>query len=317
MSRAVTASNERRASKEPRASNEPQASNERRAGWLLALGAAAGLGVAAAHLMVAPGLGRKLPEGAVAKVEGAIIRGDTYHRLVAALASDRRSPLTDADRQRVLDRLIEEELLVQHAVALGLLDTDRRVRADLVSAVLASINAGTDGYAPEPDEIEEFYALNRAYFAKPTRVQVRHVFVARGNDPETGRARAQRAAERLRAGESIERVRRELGDEVLAPVPDTPLPPAKLREYLGPSALKTALALPPSGVSDPVETPQGFHVLLLVARSDSEARPLESVRPQVITEMKRREGDRRLRERLDELRSDANVVVTAELPTLP
>jgi hypothetical protein len=200
---------------------------------------------------------------------------------------------------------------------LGLLETDRRVRADLVSAVLASINAGADGYAPEPDAIEAFYAPNQAYFAKPARIQVRRVFIGRGEDPEAARERAQRASERLRGGESIERVRRELGDEVLAPVPDAPLPPAKLREYLGPSALEAALALPPLGVSDPVETPQGFHVLLLVARSDSEARPLESVLPQVVAEMKRREGDRRLRERLDELRSDANVVVTAELPTLP
>ncbi|MBW2281909.1 MAG: peptidyl-prolyl cis-trans isomerase [Deltaproteobacteria bacterium] len=290
------------------------ATHERRASWLLALGATLGLGVAAAHLLVAPGPGRELPEGAVARVEEAIIRDETYRRLVAALASDRRTPLTAADRERVLDRLIEEELLVQHAVALGLVGTDRRVRADMVSAVLASINASADGYTPEPDEIEAFYATNQQYFARPARVRVRHIFVAHGDEPEAARTRAQRASERLRAGEPLERVRGELGDEVLAPVPDAPLPPAKLREYLGPSALEAALALPPGGVSDPVETPQGFHVLLLLARSESQAQPLESVRPQVIAEMKRREGDRRLRERLDELRADADVVVTAELP---
>jgi hypothetical protein len=293
------------------------AAQQRRAGWLLAVGASVGLAVAAAHLLRAPGPGRELPAGVVARVESALIRSDTYLRLMAALASDRRTPLTDADHRRVLDRLIEEELLVRHAVALGLVDTDRRVRADLVSAVLASINASSDGYVPAPDEIDEFYADNQAYFARPARVHVRRVFIARGDDLPAARARARRAATLLREGESLERVREEFGDEALAPVPDAPLPPAKLREYLGPSALEAALALPPDGISDPIETPQGLHVLALVARSDRKAQPLESVRPQVIAEMKRREGDRRLRERLDELRDDADVVVASELPTLP
>jgi parvulin-like peptidyl-prolyl isomerase len=292
-------------------------SSDRRASWLLALGAVIGLGVAAAHLLVAPGPGRAVPAGAVAVVEGSVIRGETYARLVAALANDRRTPLTDADRERVLDRLIEEELLVQHAVALGLLDTDRRVRGDLVSAVLASINASADGYSPEPDEVDEFYAANLEYFARPARVRVRRVFVKRGADAEASRARAQLASERLRAGEALDAVRAELGDEVLAPVPDAPLPPAKLREYLGPSALDAALALPAGAISDPIETPQGFNVLIVVARNDSQPQPLESVRPQVLAEMKRREGDRRLRERLDELRADADVIVSTELPTLP
>lgn len=300
----------------PMSATEPR-SPERRASWLLALGAIAGLGVAAAHLLVAPGPGRGLPEGAVARVENAIIRDETYTRLVAALASDRRTPLTDADRARVLDRLIEEELLVQHAVALGLLVTDRRVRADLVSAVLASINASADGYSPEPDDITEFYATNAQYFARPARVRVRRVFVSSRDDLAAARERAQEISARLRAGAALELVRRELGDEVLAPVPDAPLPPAKLREYLGPSALEAALALQPGAISDPVETPQGFHVLHLVARSDSEIQPLDSVLPQVVAEMKRREGDRRLRERLDELRADANVVVTTDPPALP
>ena len=291
--------------------------DERRASRLLAAGATLGLLVAAAHLLVAPGAGDALPEGAVARVEGRLIRAEHYQRLVAALASDRRTPLSEADRRRVLDRLIEEELLVRHGLDLGLVDSDRRVRADLVSAVLASITASVDGYEPEPDEVEAFYADNAAYFARPARVHVRRVFVRRGDAPEQARAKAEQAAERLRAGEPIDAVRAALGDGALAPVPDAPLPPAKLREYLGPSALAAALALEPGGVSDPVETPQGFDVLLLVAGNTSEHQPLDAVRPQVVTEMKRREGDRRLRQRLDELREDADVQTAAELPPTP
>ena len=123
--------------------------------WL-AFGAAAGLALAAASLLRAPDRDTP-PEGSVALVNGVPIRTDSFRRLVAALDADRRSPLSDADHRHVLDRLIEEELLVQHAVDLGLVRTDRRVRADLVSAVLAAINAAADGYQPRPDEVEAFY----------------------------------------------------------------------------------------------------------------------------------------------------------------
>ena len=297
--------------------------SERRAQWLLGLGAAIGLAAAAASLLsgTRTGLGSLSPE-AVAGVNGVPILRNHYLRAVEGLASDRREPLSEADRRHVLDRLIEEELLVQHALDLGLAQRDRRARSYLVSAVLDSIVASTDGYLPSASETKAFYAENGDYFARPGRLRVQQVFVslpfgAGEEDVARALARAEKAAERLRAGDELELVARELGDREIAGIPDAPLPPAKLREYLGPSALEAALALPPDGISDPVETPQGFHVLALVARSDRTAQPLESVRPQVIAEMKRREGDRRLRERLDELRDEADVVVASELPTLP
>ncbi|MGI9591603.1 MAG: peptidylprolyl isomerase [Myxococcota bacterium] len=282
---------------------------ERRARGLLALGATAGLVLAAASLLGGSRQGAELPPGAVARVNGTLIRTEAYQRLLAALASDRRSPLTEADRQRVLDRLIEEELLVQHAVELGLVKTDRRVRADLVTAVLASLNASADAYEPDEAEVAAFYAENRDYFARPGRLHVRRVFVAARPEEDAGAvlARARAVSARLGAGEDFEAVRAELGDEPVAPLPDAPLPAAKLREYLGPSALEAALALGPGQVSEPVETPQGLHVLVLQRRSEAEAPPLAEVAPQVRAEMRRREGDRVLRERLDSLRRDAHV----------
>ena len=58
-------------------------------------------------------------------------------------------------------------------------------------------------------------------------------------------------------------------------------------------------------------------MLALVNRTDAEAPPLDSVRPQVLAEMKRREGDRRLRQRLDDLREETDVVKVERLPESP
>jgi hypothetical protein len=247
-------------------------------------------------------------------VNDAMIREHEFQRLVAALANDRRTPLTDADRRHVLDRLIEEELLVQHALDLGLVHTDRRVRANLVSSVLGSLNAAADAYEPEADEVETFYAENADYFATPGRLWVRELFFSRRSEDGDGIERARQAVERLRAGQALENVREALADAAVAPLPSAPLPPAKLREYLGPTALSVALRLEPGQVSDPVQTPQGHLVLLLVERTEHHARPLADVEPQVRAEMRRRAGDRLLRERLDALRAQADVRVVPELP---
>jgi peptidylprolyl isomerase len=286
------------------------ARSEARARWLLLLGALAGLGTAAASLLGSQTQGSGLPEGVIARVNETPIRAEEYARLLAALEADRRSPLSDEDRVHVLDRLIEEELLVQHALALGLARSDRRVRADLVSAVLGSLAAAGDGYEPDEDAIQAFYAENRDFFAGPGRLWVRQVFVAvDGAGDEAARERAERASERLRAGEAIDRVREELGSPEVAPLPDAPLPPAKLREYLGPTALLAALDLSAGESSDPIRSAQGYHVLSLVERDPGGAPPLEEILPQVRAELRRRRDDRMLRERLDQLRAAADVVV--------
>jgi parvulin-like peptidyl-prolyl isomerase len=164
--------------------------------------------------------------------------------------------------------------------------------------------------------VARFYAENADYFARPERLHVRQIFVAvpAADAAAAARERAARAAARLRDGEPFERVAGELGDELLAELPDAPLPPTKLREYLGPSALRAVLALAPAEVSDPVETPQGYHVLQLVARTRSEAPPLAEVEAQVRSEMRRREGDRLLRRRLDDLPAETDARVPDELP---
>jgi parvulin-like peptidyl-prolyl isomerase len=90
------------------------------------------------------------------------------------------------------------------------------------------------------------------------------------------------------------------------------LPPAKLREYLGPTALLVALDLAPGATSDPVRSAQGYHVLSLLEREAGGAPPLEEIVPQVRAELRRRADDRALRERLDQLRAEADVVVAPE-----
>jgi parvulin-like peptidyl-prolyl isomerase len=287
-----------------------------RARLLLLLGAGVGIAAAAAGLVSAPRRSPALPSGAVARVNDVLVRREDYDRTLAAAAQDRREPLDAVQRRRILDRLIEEELLVQRGLQLGLAESDRKLRGDLTMAVIDAVTEETNSTQPSEDELRRFYDQNLDFFSGPGRLRLRQVFVRvpSGAAPDPSLEKAQQALARLRAGESFDTVRAELGDREFAPIPDSLLPPAKLRDYVGPTALQAALALSPAEISEPVRSSMGYHVLQVLERQPDQAPPFVEIRPQVLGELRRRAGDQALRRYLDELRAHAEVVVSEDLP---
>jgi len=283
---------------------------------LLALGAAAGIGLAATGI-VRPErkAGSTLPPDAAAQVNGVVIRAEDYERVVAGLAQDRRDGIDTALRRHVLDRLIDEELLVQRGLELGLVQHDRQVRSDLTAAVIASIVAQRDDAEPTDSTLQAFYDAHRDFFTEPGRLRLRQIVcrVATGADDAAALARAQQASRRLQTGEPFGAVQTALGDPEVSPLPDTLLPPAKLLDYLGPTALQAALTLRAGEVSDPVRASAGYHVLQVIERQGDTERAFAEIRPQVLAEFQRRNGEQALRVYLDDLRARADVMIA---PTL-
>jgi parvulin-like peptidyl-prolyl isomerase len=288
---------------------------QKRSLWWLSLGAAGGLALAAFGLLERDGAalfggGDALPRGAVARVNGALIRAEDYQRLLSGVENDTRQVADAALQRRVLDRMIDEELLVQRALDLGLARVDRRVRANLVSSLIASVTAEAETEEPDADELSEFYEAERGFFTQPGRLHVRQAFFRVRNTAEDAgaRERAESAVRRLRAGEPLEVVRAELADAEVSPIPDGLLPAQKLLEYVGPTALRASMDLEDGALSDPVRSGTGYHVLLRVASEPARLPELDAITDLVRAEWTRRAGDRALREYLDELREDARIV---------
>jgi hypothetical protein len=76
---------------------------------------------------------------AVASVNHQQIRLAEYRRALGLFASDKRELLTEDDRSLVLQRLIDEELLIQHGITSGLIRTDMAVRSAALESVLAGL----------------------------------------------------------------------------------------------------------------------------------------------------------------------------------
>jgi hypothetical protein len=274
----------------------------------LAVGAVLGLSVAVASMLQAP-RASTVPMDAVAVVNGSAIAADELSRALDALSSDRREPLGETERRAVLDRLIDEELLVERARELGLDRSDRTLRTRLVGAMVEAILAEQSASEPNAEQVAAFYRENAAFFAGADRLRVREVRVnvTEARPEAEARAVAERAAARLRAGEDFAVVARELGDVQLAPPPDALLSIAKLGAAIGPSLARRAAELPAGSVSEAMLEGTAFHVLHVMERAAAIAPPLESIEAEVRAEMRRRADERALRAYLDDLRARAQI----------
>ena len=117
---------------------DPGFESKKRPIVLLSIGATIGL-VLAAWGVLENVQSRSLPANSVARVNGTLIRAENYERLVEAVMGDMRTPDLETASQRVIERMIDEELLVQRALDLGLVHLDRKVRSDLTSSVINSV----------------------------------------------------------------------------------------------------------------------------------------------------------------------------------
>jgi hypothetical protein len=287
------------------------ADEDRRTALLLLAGALAGIGLAAFGIARSGEDAASLLPGAIALVNGQAIPAEAFARFAGAVAAERRRGALDtAEKRRLLERMIDEELLFQRGLQLGLARHEPTARRAIVAAVIAALTSDAEAEEPTESELRAFHAEARDRFTRPGRIELEAAFVGtRGRPDAESYERAEEIARRLRAGKPFDDVVAALGDESAAPLPGGPLPVETVRQYLGPTAAHAAGRLAAGEVSDPLRGVGGYHVLVLRSRQPGEMAPFETVRTQVRAEYLRSLGERALRRTLEELRAEAAIAV--------
>lgn len=244
------------------------------------------------------------------------IRRVDYLRVLAGVEKDLRNPVDDVVRRRVLDRMVDEELLVQRALDLGLAVVDRRVRGDLTSGLIDSVVSEADQTEPTEKDVRAHFEENKDFFTRPGRLRAETLFFSKRSDVAKGEVamrRASRAIDRLKSGENVAEIQNELADAQVSPPPNVLLPASKLRDYVGPTVLKTLDGLGTGEWSEPIENNAGAYLARLIEREPAETPPLEEVASLVKQDLKRRRGDEALRAYLDSLRAETSVKINEEV----
>ncbi len=265
--------------------------------WL-ALGSLAGLVMAGYGLLRQADVGNDLPASAIARVNDVLIGRANYERALARLADESTDAPTLESRAWMLERLIEEELLVQRGLELGMAQSDGAVRNAIVNSLIASVTAEADAASPTDEQLEQHVADNTDRVSFIDKVAVE----GWQSDDE---AVAQGFATTLR--DTNEPV---TTDEIRE-IPDLPavlMPIENLRDYLGPGIAAATTDMPVG--SSAVFARRGRWIVVRVLKKESAVvTDLSSIRNQVIIDYRRSLADETLQQYIDDLRNKARVDV--------
>ena len=236
-----------------------------------------------------------------AKIEDRLIPFERYEMQIEGLANDKRSPLTNENREYVLERMIEEELLIKRAIDLGMLENNPMARGTIVQQMIKNIISEGSRIEPEEKELIKFFEENIGFFTKANRLRVRQVYFSQVDFGDKVLEEAKNAFTRLLEGENFEQVALSGSNSPLK-VPDTLMNLSKVREYIGPSLMREAQLLKPGQFSEPKKVSGGYKIIYLVDREDATQPEYSNIRSSVLSEFSKRRDDQSLRTYLDNLK---------------
>ena len=246
---------------------------------------------------------------AAAHVNGRAIARADYEAALKGIEAARRTRLSKSEKRRLLERFLDEELLLQRARSLGLFRADRSVRAAIVRSMIALILREASREDLSEEGLRDFYQENRGLFRREARLHLRR-FRLSAEDWKEGAGKDWSLADLERA-QAARRLDAESGvrDDVI-PLPDAPLPLSALRHYLGGALAAAAERLKVSELGGPYPSADGGRIFLrLIAREEARIPSFDEAREEVWRRWRTAQDDKALRAYLDRLREEARIEI--------
>ena len=213
-------------------------------------------------------------------------------------------PFQDRDKQ-LLQRLIDDELILQRAEELGILQADPGIRKLLARSAIDTVVRESQAVLIKEPELIAFYNDHQAIFQQPQRITLQ---AAQFDDVEM--ANISRNAVLL--GDSLKKTVSLVGGKIL-PIPVSPLPKHMLIRYLGISLTDLALGLSATQISQPIVQGDNIYLLQVIENQPATLMPFEQVRETVMTELISRQRRDSLTTTLEELKQTASIQLNLSL----
>ncbi len=269
---------------------------------------------------------------------------DEWHRATG------RSPNPD-ELLRLIDRFVDEEILVREARALGwdhndsviqfrlirnlrfldpksersdaeLLDeayamgmerSDIVVRRRLLERMRLAIATSARRNDLPKSDLEVYWAQNQQEFERPARIRISHVFLSRDRRGDAVRDDARRLLEELKVGPVPPDRAVQRADPLLVPAHLPLLSERRLAERLGAAFARSSFEEPASERwSAPIDSSYGTHLVWIHERAAMKIAPLDEVEARVRSAILREREVRLMRETVRSLREGVVVEVEPE-----
>jgi len=288
----------------------------RRTLWLSGFGALLGLLAGGYALFTASGTATQtVPPEDVALVNGRPILQSDYVMQTQVETGGAFKDATAADRRRVLQEMIEEELLVQRGLDVDLAASDPDVRSAMVAGVNLQVDAPVLASRPDEAALQAYYAAHRDRYAIDGSMDLRDLVFrpAPGSGRTDATAAASALAAAIRAGAPVDGAIGQYGFAEQRRLGHGDNYDFGVKAKLGIALYKTAALLSDSQVSEPVDDGGSMHVLVMIHRTPIRQLSFIQARDTVFQDFQREARARVERLNMDFLRSRADIRIAPGL----
>ena len=243
-----------------------------------------------------------LPDNVAAAVNDKIIPSERYQTVIQLIKNDKREDLTDIDRKMALERIIEEELLVQYAYQNGFLEADDLLRKSIVRSVVDSIAEQSISVIPNEKTLRDFYQDNLPLFTIDEQFRIVILSSQNGSDINAGKIIWQDSYD-------IPLLMNEIGSIKKLEISSDFISKYRLGTLIGPLLRDVVLSLKLGETSEPLETIYGYSIVTLIDKKGRVIPDFKEINEIVLQEYKRRQRETILNDLLSDLKrqSDINI----------
>ena len=243
-----------------------------------------------------------LPDNVAAVVNDKIIPSERYQTVIQLIKNDKRDDLTDIDRKMALERIIEEELLVQYAYQNGFLEADDLLRKSIVRSVVDSIAEQSISVIPNEKTLRDFYQDNLPLFTIDEQFRIVILSSQNGSDINAGKIIWQDSYD-------IPLLMNEIGSIKKLEISSDFISKYRLGTLIGPLLRDVVLSLKLGETSEPLETIYGYSIVTLIDKKGRVIPDFKEINEIVLQEYKRRQRETILNDLLSDLKiqSDINI----------
>ena len=243
-----------------------------------------------------------LPDNVAAVVNDKIIPSERYQTVIQLIKNDKRDDLTDIDRKMALERIIEEELLVQYAYQNGFLEADDLLRKSIVRSVVDSIAEQSISVIPNEKTLRDFYQDNLPLFTIDEQFRIVILSSQNGSDINAGKIIWQDSYDIPLLMNEIRSIKKlDISSDFISKY--------RLGTLIGPLLRDVVLSLKLGETSEPLETIYGYSIVTLIDKKGRVIPDFKEINEIVLQEYKRQQRETILNDLLSDLKrqSDINI----------
>jgi hypothetical protein len=287
----------------------------RRSLILFAAGTALGLGIAAYGLFTAAGTRISgVPAEDVALINGRHILRTDFIAQTEVETAMQFDQTTKEQRLKVLNEMIDEELLVQRGLEVDLAASDPDVRAAEVMGVQLQVDADVLAQQPSDEQLEAYYNMHKDQYAGEGIMALRDLIIRPDESlsPEQAVAKAKEAADAFRKGDTSDNIAATYGFKDSGKIDRGDIFDFAARIKLSPALYAAAQKLSARQASEPIMETGDIHVLLMEKHARPAERTFADVRDAVLQDYKKEEQTRVETANLQYLKGKADIQLAPE-----